>query len=145
MALAKPRLRHLIRIERRGRLGQDGSPIWESDDETWDEDNTAWQDGEDDGDGAGNYETAWRTFVGPIHAAVEPRRGGETVIAGRLQGVSAFDIWVRSTPETRLITTGDRVINARDLTRIFAIRFIENLDVRDRYLLMQCDAGVADG
>jgi head-tail adaptor len=137
-----PLLRRLIRIERRGALSQEGSPAWQDEADSWDEENSAWIDG--DGDGAGNFETAWRLFLGPIHAAIEPRRGGESVIAGRLQGVSAFDVWVRATPETAAIAVTDRVVDARDLSRIYAIRFIENLDMRDRYLLLQCEAGVAD-
>ena len=137
-------LRDRIRIERRGALGQTPSPPWSENDVAWDAQQAAWQD-DGEGDGAGNYETDWRTLITSIHAAIEPRRGGETVVAGRLQGVSAFDIWVRCTPETRAITVGDRVVDARNGARIFAIRFVENLDLRGRFLLLQCEAGVADG
>jgi head-tail adaptor len=52
---------------------------------------------------------------------------------------------VRATPDTQRVAVTDRVVDARDLSRIFAIRFIENLDMRGRYLLLQCEAGVADG
>lgn len=102
--------------------------------------------GESSGDGAGNYEQAWRTFIDREPASIEPRSigGGEQVIAGRLAGVSLFDVWVRVRPKTAGITVGDRLIDAGDRSRIFNIRFVEDLGQRRRFLLLQCEQGVAD-
>lgn len=140
-------LRDRIRVERRGRLTET------EDDLRWDEgddiefapgDDIDWTEGQA-GDGAGNFETTWRPILSARAARIAPRRGGEDVVAGRLSGVDAYDIWVRRDEQTAKITVGDRVIDARDESRVFGVRFIANLDERGRYLLLQCTIGDAEG
>jgi head-tail adaptor len=145
MAAAHPTIgdmRERIRVERRGRL-IDGSVFWADLDETWDETTADWTG--DDGDGAGNYEAGWLTFIALRSAAIHVRRGGEDVQAARLQGVEAYDVWVRIDRETEQIRTGDRLIDLRDPSRVFGVDFAGNLDRRGRYLLLQCSVGGAEG
>lgn len=140
-------LRDRVRVERRGRLTET------EDDVLWDEgDDIEFAPGDDidwteaqAGDGAGNFETTWRPLLPARAARIAPRRGGEDVVAARLTGVDAYDIWVRRDEQTKAITVGDRVIDARDESRIFGVRFIANLDERGRYLLLQCTIGDAEG
>src|SRR5262249_26317129 len=98
----------------------------------------------EEGDGAGNYEEGWATLIESRAARIAPTRGGEQVQAGRLAGVESFDVWVRRDAQTRTITVGDRIVDARDEARIFNIRWIGNLDERGRFLLLQAQCGVAD-
>lgn len=74
-----------------------------------------------------------------------PIGGGESVLAGRLQGTAAFDCWLRFDSETSGIRAGDRVIDARDETRVFNIRSALDMDGRHQWLLLQCEQGVASG
>jgi len=96
-------------------------------------------------DGYGNTKGAWATFIESRRAKLHPTRGGEQVIAARLQGVSAWDCWVRFDPQTRRLTTDDRVVDARDETKTFAIRFVGDLAGDKTWLFLQLEAGVADG
>lgn len=91
-------------------------------------------------DGYGNTESDWQTLVTERPARMAPSRGGEDVIAQRLQGAAPWEVWLRRDPETAAITEGDRVVDILS-GRILAIRFVGNLDERGRYLLLQCDAG----
>jgi head-tail adaptor len=94
-------------------------------------------------DGAGGNVGDWTALIQSRSARLTPTRGGEQVIAGRLQGVSAWDLWVVYDSETAGITTTDRVVDARNPARIFAIRFIADMDGARRWLLMQLELGVA--
>lgn len=63
-------------------------------------------------DGFGNTVTSWREqFV--VSAAMRPRGGSEAVVAARLEGRSLFGIYLRSSTQTRLITTDWRARDAR--------------------------------
>jgi head-tail adaptor len=91
-------------------------------------------------DGYGNNDTDWITLIANRAARLAPARGGEKVIAARLQGTAPWDVWLRRDPQTAAITEGDRIVDV--LTgRILAIRFVGNLDERGRFLLLQCEAG----
>ena len=148
MASVVPRigdLRDRVRVERRVRLSETDSETWDQEAESWQETQDDWLTGGGGGDGAGNYQSAWRALISNRSAKIEPTRaGGEEVIAGRLTGISAYDIWLRRDSETSKIAPGDRIIDARDESRIFNIRWIGNLDGRGQFLLLQCQAGVAD-
>lgn len=97
----------------------------------------------------------WETLIESRFASLTPvpigRRAGEEVLAQRLQGVGLFDLWVRSDSQTRTVTTDDRVVDARDATRVFAIRWAQ--DARGlggvkrgrEWILMQLEQGTADG
>lgn len=99
------------------------------------------------GDGLGNYEGDWKPFVARRRAELVPTRPGpgrgETVMAGRLQGVSAWDLWVRRDALVAQVTTDDRIVDIVDPTRIFNIRFIGDLTGKRHWLLMQLELGGA--
>lgn len=86
----------------------------------------------------------WQTLIASRAAKLVPTRGGEQVIAGRLQGVAAFDLWVRYDSETARVTPEDRVVDARDPARVFAIRFAQDMDGQRRWILMQLELGAAE-
>jgi head-tail adaptor len=94
-------------------------------------------------DGFGNFEGDWRS-LGEARASLNPTRGGETVIAGRLQGKASWDLWVQSSVLTRSIGPDDRVVDVRDPDRVFNIRWTGDLDGDRRWVLMQLEEGVAE-
>ncbi|MGE0828946.1 MAG: head-tail adaptor protein [Hyphomonadaceae bacterium] len=97
------------------------------------------------GDGAGNFEGAWAPLLESRAAGIQARRGGEQVVAGRLAGIAVFDIWLRFDADSLKIMPGDRVVDARDESRIFNIRFAESIDDgRKRRILLQCEMGAAE-
>lgn len=89
----------------------------------------------------------WETLIESRAAKLTPRPigGSETVLAGRLQGTAVFDCWLRLDSETTAIRAGDRLVDARDETRVFNIRSALDLDGRRQWLLLQCELGVAHG
>lgn len=95
------------------------------------------------GDGYGNSEGDWAALIASRAAKLTPTRGGEEVQAARLQGVSAWDLWVRFDSETSQVEPGDRVIDRRDETRAFNVRFAQDMTGRRRFILMQLELGVA--
>ena len=140
MASVIPRigdLRESVRIERRATTTET----------TFDDDAPYGDDaphyGEAVDDGLGNVEGHWTTLVPARPAKISPRRGGEDVQAARLSGREPFDVWLRRDPLSAAIAVGDRVVDARDETRVFNIRWVGNLDERGRFLVLQCEAGVA--
>lgn len=99
------------------------------------------QDGE--GDGAGNFEGGWTAMFNSRRVELAPRLGGESVVAARLQGVVAYDLWVRLDRQTKTVNPGDRAVDARDATRIFNIRFADDIDGDGQWILMQVEQGGA--
>lgn len=71
------------------------------------------------GDGAGNTENGWQERC-TVSASVQPRFGGEAVIASRLTGQQPVTITVHRSPRTRDITSGWRAVDART-GEVFAI------------------------
>ena len=55
-------------------------------------------------------------------ARIQPLRGGETVMAARLQGEAWVQIAVRSSNATRQVDDTFRAVDARDPARVFEIR-----------------------
>jgi head-tail adaptor len=96
------------------------------------------------GDGYGNFEGAWATLVEAVASRVRPIRGGESVMAARLTGVTTYEITVRSSIATRGVAPGDRAVRESD-GATFNIRAIVNPDERDRYIALTCETGAADG
>lgn len=94
------------------------------------------------GDGAGNYEGDWKKLCAARPASLLPTRGGEQVIAGRLQGTSLFDLWVQSDEDTVKVRAGDRVVDAENPDRQFAVRWAQDMAGRNRWILMQLEQGV---
>lgn len=67
-----------------------------------------------------------------VWAKLLPLRGGEQVMAARLEGRQPWIITVRRTPETRQITTDWRVVNVDDATQVFNVRSVTpNMTDRD--------------
>jgi head-tail adaptor len=95
------------------------------------------------GDGYGNSEGPWAPLVATRRGKLEPTRGGEAVIADRLQGTSAWDLWVRFDADTSQVRPDDRAVDARDPARAFNIRFAQDMTGRRRWILMQLEQGVA--
>lgn len=81
----------------------------------------------------------------PRSARLLPVRGGEGVQADRIAGVSAWELVVRFDSQTRLVCTADQVIDRHDPTRVFDIRFAEDLEGRGRWIVMQLEKGTGDG
>jgi head-tail adaptor len=94
-------------------------------------------------DGYGNTEGGWEPLIARRSAKLTPTKGGESVIADRLQGVAAWDLWVRFDAQTSQVTTEDRVVDVRDPRREFNIRFAQDMTGRRRWILMQLELGVA--
>lgn len=63
-------------------------------------------------DGGGNFGTAWGSPVS-MAARIQSLRGGEAVMADRLQGRQPFIITVRSCMATRAVTSAWRARNER--------------------------------
>ena len=76
-------------------------------------------------------------------AGFQPRNGGEAVIAGRLQGVQPYIVTVRQSSQTRRITTGWRLVDARNEKRIFNVRSVADPDGKRQWLEMLVEHGVA--
>ena len=84
-------------------------------------------------------------LIQSARAHVDPLRGGEAVIAGRLQGHSVYSIWVRFTPTTQTITNGDRAVNTRT-GEIYNLAQPIDPDGKRQWLLIQANsAGNANG
>jgi SPP1 family predicted phage head-tail adaptor len=93
-------------------------------------------------DGAGNGIAEWReefeAYAGFIHL-----RGGETVMAARLQGQHTLVIFVRASSQTRSVESDWRIRNSRDGT-IYNIRDIVHSEDR-AWIEFTCQSGVAAG
>ncbi|MGN6146881.1 MAG: phage head closure protein [Mesorhizobium sp.] len=86
--------------------------------------------------GAGGWVTQFS-----VRAAYRHLRGGEDVMAGRLQGRHTQVITVRSSSQTRQITAGRRLIDARDGT-VFNVRDVTQETDR-MWVSLLCERGVA--
>lgn len=92
-------------------------------------------------DGYGNHIGAWVPAF-TRWCSVKALRGGEAVIASRLQGRQPVIVTVRSDPETDQIdpemraTINGRIYNVRELPRLTEDRL---------YLEFLCETGVSDG
>lgn len=97
-------------------------------------------------DGYGNRIGGWQVLTGlsSYPARISPLRGGEDVIAEKLQGTGLVEIKVRSCVAMRAVKPTDRVRDTRT-DQIYNIRYIENKDERDKYVTLTCEYGVADG
>lgn len=97
-----------------------------------------------DDDGYGNTEAQWKVqFI--VWAALEPRFGGEGVQAARLAGTQPWKMTVRSSSNTRRIVPEWRARHERDGT-IYNIRTPQvNPDLKDNYIELLVETGVASG
>ena len=76
-----------------------------------------------------------------VRAAYRHLRGGEDVMAGRLQGRHTQVITVRASSQTRQITAGWRLVDARDGT-VFNVRDVTQETDR-MWISLLCERGVA--
>ena len=96
-------------------------------------------------DGAGNHVANWASLIAKRWAQIRPLRGGEEVVAAKLQSAGLVEVWVRSDPDTRGVRPDDRIVDLSNTARPLNIRYIENPDQRDKMLKMVCEYGVASG
>ena len=87
----------------------------------------------------------WTVCAGPVWARMRPVRGGEQVLAARLQGREIFEVTVRGSNDVRQVTTDDRLVDARDTSRTYNIHYISNPDERRRGYVFLCELGGVDG
>lgn len=100
------------------------------------------------GDGAGNYGTAFAAIAGAtaIAASIQAPRGSEGVSIAGVQGRVAFNVVIRYTTAGAGITVNDRMIDARDPTKIYNVKTpAVNLDGRRKYLTIVVELGGAAG
>lgn len=93
-------------------------------------------------DGFGNEVAGDWTEVFRESARIKPARGAETIQAARLAGKQPVVITVRSSSNTRQVTTEWRAVDTRKDT-VYNIRSIVNPDEKNAFLDMECDSGVA--
>lgn len=100
-------------------------------------------------DGGGGQTAAWSTYIDSRRVSLLPGRaagplaGKEEVLAARLQGITLWDCWIRFDSLTSAITTDMRVVDNRDESRVWNVRFVEDMDGARRWLLMVLERGVA--
>lgn len=100
------------------------------------------------GDGAGNFGSSFVSLAGAtgIAASIDVPRGSELVNAQGVQGRMLYEIRIRYTATAAGITVGDRVIDARDPSRMFNVRSPgENRDGHKKYLTFLVELGGAAG
>ena len=91
-------------------------------------------------DGYGNFEDIFETRF-TVRAGYTHLRGGEAVLAGRLEGRHVAVITVRASSDTRMITTDWRLIDAHDGT-VWAGRDVTHETDR-AFISLLCESGVA--
>lgn len=76
-----------------------------------------------------------------VRARIEPRFGGESVMAARLTGKSFANITVRASANTRLIAPEWRVVDTRT-GDYWNVRSVVDPDDRRMFVEMLCEKGV---
>lgn len=100
------------------------------------------------GDGAGNYGGAFADIPGAkkIAAKLAPVRATEVVLAEGVKGLALYDCIVRYSPVLAALTVGDRMIDARNPSRVFNVKAPPvNPDMRRRRLTILVEIGGASG
>ncbi len=92
-------------------------------------------------DGYGGTVGAWVPQF-ERNACILLSKGGETVIASRLQSIQPALIIVRYDAETATITAAWRLIETRSGT-VYNIRTSADMERRGRFITMLCESGVA--
>lgn len=99
-------------------------------------------------DAYGNTQGAWAALYSSLPAEIRPVKtnaaSAETVDAGSVVAVGLVEVKLRYSSRTRQILPSDRVIDAR-AGKVYDIRAIEQPDMRNKYLRLLCQAGVANG
>lgn len=93
-------------------------------------------------DEMGNLTEGWSDEF-TVWARLQPRVGGESVLAARLTGTQVYLIHVRSSTDTLRISSDWRAVHAND-GRVFQIKSpSRNMDEKRAYLEMDAQLGVA--
>lgn len=100
----------------------------------------AFQKEEQVSDGGGGWTTEWVTQF-TVAARLRPLRGGETVMAGRLEARQPYVITVRQSADTLSIKPQWRAVNART-DEVMAIRSIADMEESGAFLDILTEAGV---
>lgn len=96
-------------------------------------------------DGYGNQQAEWvpqftrRAYIGPM-------KGGEDVIAGRLEGRAPTIIVIRHDSQTKAITPDWRALEIApdgNVAAELAIRQAEDMERERRWITLLCERGVA--
>lgn len=96
-------------------------------------------------DGYGNtVSDVWAAVIENEPAEIRPLRGGEGVEAAKIEARGLVEITVRHSSRTVQITPGDRIRNARS-GQLLNINYIENPDMRGKFLKLVCQYGGAHG
>lgn len=98
------------------------------------------------GDGAGNFGEDFADLAGATSCAAEinPLNGSEISISEGIQGRAVYEVRIRYTAERAAIKVDDRMIDARDPTRIFNVKSPpRNTDQRRKYLKLLVELGGA--
>ncbi len=77
-----------------------------------------------------------------VSANIKPRLGGESVLAGRLQGQNLVNITVRYSSDSERITTDWLAKNERSGV-VYNIRSIVNPDQKRKFIELLAEIGVA--
>lgn len=94
---------------------------------------------------AGVVKADWVTLIDSRRARLQPLRGGEETQADRLSGLSAHELVLRLDQALLAVTTDHRVVDARDPTKVYQIRWVGDLEGRGRWLVMTLETGTGDG
>lgn len=98
------------------------------------------------GDGAGNYNTFFADIPGAkkVPADLQPIRAAEVVLAQGIEGRRVYEAVVRYSPTLAGIQVQDRMIDARDSSRVFnVIAPPMNKDKHRKYLHIMVEQGGA--
>jgi head-tail adaptor len=100
------------------------------------------------GDGMGNSLKNWAALF-ECYARLRPINGREEVLAGKLSGVSPFEVVVRGCSETNDVGTADRAVvvfsEQLPVGTLLDITSVQNTDERGAFINMMVKAGVASG
>lgn len=96
-------------------------------------------------DGFGNtVSDTWAAVISDVPAEIRPLRGDEGVEASKIEARGLFEVKVRQSSRTLQIAASDRIKDART-GQLMNVRYIENPDIRGKFLKIVCESGVANG
>jgi SPP1 family predicted phage head-tail adaptor len=88
-------------------------------------------------DGAGGYTTAWAARSGaPTRAHVQFKSGSELMRSDRIEAKGSYRVTMRYNSG---VTESDRIVIKG---RSHNIRAIDNVEMRDKWLILHCELGV---
>lgn len=92
----------------------------------------------------GNTYAGWASLIESEPAEIRPLRGDESVEAAKLEMQALVEIRVRYSSRTAQILPAHRIRNTRT-SETYNVRYIEQPDMRGKYLKIVAELGVADG